>query len=58
MLTLLKQAGWNAEVVSLNCWPVLLTPRAELVKRFQHLPDADLHVSAFHVILQPLSETN
>ncbi len=57
MLKLFQQAGWDTEVCSLSRWPTLPTPRAKLAKRFQHLSDADLRVSTFHVILRPLCGT-
>jgi hypothetical protein len=53
MLDIFRQTGWGVEVVCVNRWPRLPTPRAKLHEPFQHMSDADLRVSTFHVILRP-----
>jgi hypothetical protein len=53
MLDIFRQAGWDVEVVRVNRWPRLPTPRAKLHEPFQQMSDADLRVSTFHVILRP-----
>lgn len=54
MLKLFRQSGWDVEIIRVNRWPRLPTPRAKLSESFQHLPDDELRVSTFDVILRPV----
>lgn len=54
MLDLFHQSGWDIEVVLVNRWPKLPTPKAKLSKDFQHMSCDDLRVSTFDVILRPV----
>jgi hypothetical protein len=53
MLALFKEAGFEAEVVSRRCWEKLPTPRSKLCHPFRELPEEELCVRCFHVILKP-----
>ncbi|EGJ32395.1 MULTISPECIES: class I SAM-dependent methyltransferase [Moorena] len=54
MISLFKMADFDVEVVEANRWPDLPIKRANLSKLFQHLPDEELCVSEFSVILKPV----
>jgi SAM-dependent methyltransferase len=56
MLDLFRQAGFDAEVVNVDRWARLPTPRNRLAEPFRHLPDEDLRVSGFDVLLRPAQE--
>jgi len=56
MLTLFKEAGFEAEVVSRTRWDKLPTPRSTLCDGFHELSDEELCIRCFHVILRPGSE--
>lgn len=53
MLELFRQAGFDAEVVEVNRWERLPTPRSALAPMFRHFSDEDLCVMSFNVILRP-----
>ena len=53
MLALFKEAGFESEVVRLNRWDRLPTSRSKLDARFRGLPEDELCVRGFHVILRP-----
>ena len=52
MLTLFTCAGFRVEVVEKKCWDKLPTPRSKMVDPFRHLPEEDLCVSDFAVVLR------
>jgi SAM-dependent methyltransferase len=54
MLELFQQAGFAVEVVNVNRWDRLPTPRSKLSKEFMHLSDEDLCVSGFCVLLKAI----
>jgi hypothetical protein len=54
MLALFKEAGFTSDVVHLKRWDRLPTPRAKLCSPFRYLPEEELCVSGFHVILRPV----
>lgn len=54
MLDSMKHAGFDVNVVNVNRWNKLPTPRDKLASQFQSLPDDDLLVSGFDVVLRPL----
>jgi len=54
MLDLFQQAGFAVEVVNVNRWDKLPTPRSKLSKEFRHLSEEDLCVSGFSVLLKPV----
>jgi hypothetical protein len=54
MLELFKKAAFCVEVTHLNRWNSLPTPRAKLFKNFQNLPDEELRISDFSIILKPV----
>jgi SAM-dependent methyltransferase len=54
MLFLFEKAGFNVQVLILDCWDRLPTPRAKLSPAFRHLPDDELCVSGLDVILRPV----
>lgn len=54
MLSLFQQAGFDVRVVRVDRWDELPTPRAKLSPTFRHLPDVELCISAFDVVLRPV----
>lgn len=53
MLQLFRQSDFKVEVINVDRWDSLPTPRAKLAADFRHLPDDELCVSGFDVILRP-----
>ena len=53
MLLLFKKGGFEVEVVNLKAWKSLPTPKKNLAAPFKYLPDEDLCVSVFDVVLKP-----
>jgi hypothetical protein len=54
MLDLFQKAGFRVEVMHVNRWNSLPTPRLKLHKIFQSLPEEELCVLDFSVILKPV----
>ena len=53
MLDLFQEAGFASDVVRVDRWKQLPTPRRKLDREFRNQPDQDLVVSGFDVILTP-----
>ena len=53
MLDLFQEAGFASDVVRVDRWKQLPTPRRKLDREFRSQPDQDLVVSGFDVILTP-----
>jgi SAM-dependent methyltransferase len=53
MLELFKAAGFDVEVVAETHWPEIPTPRKALAKPFRELPDAELRLAEYEVLLRP-----
>jgi SAM-dependent methyltransferase len=53
MLALFKEAGFDVEVVAETHWPEIPTPRAALAEPFRELPDAELCLAEYQVLLRP-----
>jgi predicted SAM-dependent methyltransferase len=53
MLDMFKEAGFEPEVVHVKRWDRLPTSRSKLWQRFRNLPDNELRVRCFHVVLRP-----
>lgn len=53
MLELMRRAGFVAQVVGVDRWKKLPTPRKRLAAEFRSLPEDDLLVSGFDVVLKP-----
>lgn len=53
MMDLFRRAGFEAQVIKADRWDALPTARARLSDRFQHLPEDDLLISGFTVVLRP-----
>lgn len=53
MIGLFRQAGFGVEILSVERWASLPTPRRALNVSFRSLPDDDLLVSGFDVLLRP-----
>lgn len=53
LMALFRETGFRPEVVELERWEALPTPRASLARPFRGRPEADLTVSGFHVLLHP-----
>ncbi len=54
MLGIFRRAGFSAEIRGVERWPALPTPRSALAPEFQELPEDDLLVSGFDVLLRPI----
>jgi hypothetical protein len=54
MMDLFREANFDARVVKLDRWSDLPTPRARLSERFKQLPEDDLRIAGFTVILRPI----
>jgi hypothetical protein len=52
MLEKFRAAGFDVEWSKTVCWTQLPTPRERLSKEFRGLPDAELNVSGFDVLLR------
>ena len=53
LMALFREAGFRPEVVELERWEALPTPRASLARPFRDRPESELTVSGFHVLLHP-----
>lgn len=53
MLSLFKEAGYASDVIATKHWAQLPTPRSKFWTRFRDLPEEDLCIRSFHVILRP-----
>jgi SAM-dependent methyltransferase len=54
MLDLFRRAGFETEVVQIDRWDRLPTPRVRLAEPFRILSDEELCVSGFDVLLRPV----
>ena len=52
MIALFDQAGFHCQLPRVIRWDVLPTSRTKLVDVFRHLPDDDLLVSVFDIVLR------
>jgi hypothetical protein len=48
-----QHSGFEVTVLEKTVWPTLPTPKAKLNERFRSLPEADLLVSTFQMLLRP-----
>ncbi|WP_420476670.1 methyltransferase domain-containing protein [Noviherbaspirillum sp. ST9] len=53
MLHQMRNAGFDAEVIGVTRWDRLPTPREKLAREFRAVPEEDLLVNGFDVILRP-----
>ncbi len=53
MLALFKEAGFDVEVVTETHWPEIPTTRAAMAVPFRELPDAELRLAEYEVLLRP-----
>lgn len=54
MLQLFEQAGFTIEIRDVRRWSKLPTPRRNLAKAFRALPEDELLVTGFDVVLRPI----
>jgi len=54
MLHLFHKSGFQTEIISMNRWDRLPTPRVKLTEEFTSLTDFDLSISGFNVVLRPV----
>lgn len=54
MVDFFRQAGFSVEVLDIKRWNELPTPRKKLFANFEELPDEELCVASFEVILRPV----
>ncbi len=52
MCRIFEEAGFDAQLVVVDKWPALPVPRGAMAARFQSLPDDDLCVRGFDVLLR------
>ena len=53
MIQLFQQAGFDVEIVKIERWEGLPTPRSKLASEFQHWDDDELRISGFDAVLRP-----
>ena len=53
MLTLFRDEGFDPEVVATTHWTDIPTPRSSLAAPFHELPDAELSLAEYEVLLRP-----
>lgn len=53
ILSMFERVGFECQVPRKSRWDRLPTPRSKLDSKFQHLPDEELLVSDFDVVLRP-----
>lgn len=53
MLALFKNAGFDVEIVAETYWPEIPTPRSTMAMPFRDLPDAELLLAEYEVLLYP-----
>ncbi len=53
MLKLFKEAGFDVEVIAEMHWPEIPTPRAAMAEPFREMPDAELRLAEYEVVLRP-----
>jgi hypothetical protein len=53
MVTTFQKAGFNVDVLKVTRWDQLPTPHSKLNGQFRVLPDEELRVSSFDVVLTP-----
>lgn len=54
MLAIFKRAGFESEVVAIQKWQKLPTPRRKFQKPFRDMPDDELRILNFEVVLRPI----
>lgn len=54
MLAVFRKAGFSVEIRGVDRWPALPTSRSALAPEFRELPEEDLLVSGFDVLLRPI----
>jgi len=54
MVNCMRCAGFDVDVIDVSRWDKLPTPRNKLSREFQSLPDDDLLVKGFDVVLRPI----
>jgi SAM-dependent methyltransferase len=53
MVAMFQEAGFHVDNVRVNRWNQLPTPRSKLARQFRSLPDEELRVSSFEIVLRP-----
>jgi SAM-dependent methyltransferase len=53
MLSLFRQAGFDVEILKVERWDRIPTPRSRLVNTFRDLPEDDIRVRSFDAVLRP-----
>jgi len=54
MLHIFQQSGFEVDMISVNRWDSVPTPRAKLAEGFNHFSNYELNVSGFNVVLRPV----
>jgi hypothetical protein len=51
-LRIFEQSGFDPNVVSLSRWPAVPTPRSRMSEPYRSLPDDELTIASFAVVLR------
>ena len=54
MIEMFKKARFDVEIVNIDRWPELPTPKAKLADKFRNMSQDDLCVSGFTTVLRPI----
>jgi len=54
MLSVFQSAGFNVDIVKVNRWEQLPTPKQKLARQFQVMSDEELKISSFGAVLTPM----
>lgn len=57
MVEIIKQAGFDVDIVRIHRWESLPTPREVLAEPFASLDDDELRVAEFEIVMRPCSVT-
>lgn len=53
MLTLFRDAGFDTKVIAETYWPEVPTPRVAMAMPFREMPEAELRLAEYEVLLRP-----
>ena len=57
MIRQFEHAGFAVDVIGIDRWEAVPTPRTKMAKRFRQFDDNELCISGFDVVLTPIAET-
>jgi len=53
MLAMFRDAGFDTKVLAKTYWPEIPTPRTAMVMPFRKMPDAELRLAEYEILLRP-----